>query len=86
MRYAHKDDPVPDGWRFEPLTYHYDKAAGYGMLICEDRWEEQIFLAVYDGGVRFMIEGKDYFKQMTREQMIYLAQDLLTRAVKNDGS
>lgn len=82
VRYSHKDAPVPPGWRFELLKSHYDMFAGYGMLICEDTLQDQIFVAVYDGGVRFMVDGQDYFKELTREQMIYLAQDLLTKAVK----
>lgn len=81
IRYSHKDAPVPDGWRFEPLTYHYDPAAGYGLLIKEnDIIEPQVLTAVYDDGLLVTVDGKSVKNKMTKKQMLEMALELIERA------
>ena len=87
IRYSMKGAPVPKGWRFEPLTYHYDPAAGYGILIKEDDNAEpmrQILMAVYDDGILVTTDGESSFRRMTKQQMLWLAQELIEKAAKGD--
>ena len=87
IRYSIKGAPVPKGWRFEPLTYHYDPDAGYGILIKEDENAEpmkQILMAVYDDGMLVTTDGESSFRHMTKQQMLWLAQELIEKAAKGD--
>jgi hypothetical protein len=87
IRYSIKGAPVPKGWRFEPLTYHYDPEAGYGILIKEDENAEpmkQILMAVYDDGMLVTTDGESSFRHMTKQQMLWLAQELIEKAAKDD--
>ncbi len=87
IRYSIKGAPVPKGWRFEPLKYHYDPEAGYGILIKEDENAEpmkQILMAVYDDGVLVTTDGESSFRHMTKQQMLWLAQELIEKAAKDD--
>ena len=87
IRYSIKGAPVPKGWRFEPLTYHYDPDAGYGILIKEDDNAEpmkQILMAVYDDGMLVTTDGESSFRHMTKQQMLWLAQELIEKAAKDD--
>ena len=87
VRYSIKGAPVPKGWRFEPLTYHYDPEAGYGILIKEDDNEDpfsQILIAVYDDGLLITTDGQSNFKNMNKRQMLWLAQELIGKAAKDD--
>ena len=87
IRYSKKGAPVPKGWRFEPLTYHYDHDAGYGILIKEDDNAEpmkQILMAVYDDGMLVTTDGESSFRHMTKQQMLWLAQELIEKAAKGD--
>jgi len=88
VRYSIKGAPVPQGWRFEPLTYHYDPDAGYGLLIKEDDSAEQIkqvLIAVYDDGLLVTVDGQCSFKKMDKRQMLWLAQELIGKAAKDNG-
>lgn len=81
IRYSHNDAPVPKGWRYEPLKYHYDPAAGYGLLIKDDDTiSPQILTAVYDYGLLVTIDGVCYRKDMTARQKLELATDLIESA------
>lgn len=87
IRYSIKGAPVPKGWRFEPLTYHYDPEAGYGILIKEDENAQpmkQILMAVYDDGMLVTTDGESSFRHMTKQQMLWLAQELIEKAAKDD--
>jgi len=80
VKYWQKDKPVPKGWRFEPLKYHYDPAAGYGLLIRENK--EQILVSVYDDGLLITIDGVSHFLEMNGRQMLDLSLDLIERGKK----
>lgn len=86
VRYSIKGAPVPQGWRFEPLTYHYDPEAGYGILIKEDDNAEpikQVLMAVYDDGILVTVNGECSFRKMDKRQMLWLAQELIEKAAKD---
>lgn len=76
IRYSQKDAPVPEGWRFQLIENHYAPERGYGVLIKEED-KEMILLAVYEDSLLITIKGKSHRKQMSKKQMINLAQKLL---------
>lgn len=41
----------------------------------------QVLVAVYPNGLLLTINGESYFKQMTYEQMLNMAQELVHRSV-----
>jgi len=41
----------------------------------------QVLVAVYESGLLLTVNGESYFKQMTYEQMLNMAQELIHRSV-----
>lgn len=84
-RYAHKDEPVPEGSEFVLAGGHHG-LNGYGIIVTESKpnFEPQILIAVYDDGILLTVDGKSGFKKLTKKQMLWLAQDLIKGASKDD--
>lgn len=82
FRYAHKDQPIPDGARFVLCGGHHGRN-GYGMIIREEA-QAQVLIAVYDDGLLVTVDGVSTFRPMTSKQMLWLAQDLIKAGAKDE--
>lgn len=44
--------------------------------------EHQVYVMVYDDGLLINVDGKSSFKTMTSQNMLYMARDLIEKAMR----